>query len=157
MIRRSKAVDEEAPGADLARVPEEQTVRLLKLLLEASTCGDDPDPAAPLELGQIPPEQGRLAHDAVGRHLEQDDEAGLVVIVRTPVDELDAECRLARPGGAFDEDQVPAWNPARQDRIEALDPGSGQVEIRHWLPSGDGARSSPSPKRWRRSVRTDAP
>ena len=75
-----------------------------------------------LQRRQVPPEPRRVAHELVGRDLEQHDDAGLVELAGAAIDELGAQRRLAGADRAFQQNDVAARNPAREDGIEPAIP-----------------------------------
>src|SRR5688500_17882801 len=86
------AVHKNAAGAYLRCLFEEHAVCLLKLLGEhLARREDDLELARALERQEIPSQLRRVTDDLVGRHLEQDDDAGLVELRGTLIDELDAQ------------------------------------------------------------------
>ena len=133
--RAGHAVHEDAPGADRRRLFEEQAVCLLQLLGEhLAGREDDLELARALERRQIPPELRRVADDLVGRHLEQDDDAGLVELSGAAIDELDAQRRLARADRAFEQNEIAARNAACQDGIQPADTCLDQIAVCHHHP-----------------------
>ena len=75
-----------------------------------------------LQRRNVPPEPRRIAHEFVRRNLEQHDNARLVEQGGAAIDELDAERRLPAPDRAFQERDVAARDPLRQDGIEPAIP-----------------------------------
>ena len=133
---RDDSVDEHPPRADRRRLLEEEAVRLLHLLLEDLARGeDDLQPVLALELRQVPAESRRVARQLVGRHLEQDDEAGLVELAGATIDELHAQSRLPGADAAFDQDDVAARDAAIEDAVEPGDPGLNQTAFQSWFQS----------------------
>jgi len=110
----------------------EQAVGLLQLLTEdRPRREDDPQPPVSLERAQVPAESRCVAHELLGRDLEEDDYSGLVELARASADELDAQGRLAGPDGALEQDDVLSRDPTGQNAIEAVDPGLYKVTFDH--------------------------
>ena len=129
---RHEAVDEDAACSDRGRLVEEEAIGLLDLLLEhLPRREDDLEPALALERGQVPAEERRIANELVGGDLEEHDDPGLVELGRAPVDELHAQGRLPRPGGALDQHDAAAQETAGQDVIQPRDAGLDEVPFRH--------------------------
>ena len=127
-----ETVDEDPARADRRGLVEEKAVGLLDLLLEHLTRReDDLEPPLPLELGQVPAEQRRVADELVGRHLEEHDEAGLAELGGAPVDELHPQGRLPRPGPALHQDDAATQETAGQDVVQPCDAGRDEIPLRH--------------------------
>ena len=126
------AVHEDASGAYLRRLFEEQTICPLQLLREhLAGREDDFEFVSVLERREIPPQTRRIADELIGRHLEQDDDAGLVELTGATIDELDAQRRLARPDRAFEKNEVAARNSVCQDGIQPANTCLDQIAVRH--------------------------
>src|SRR5262245_47470122 len=126
------AVNKDPPCPDLRRFVQQEAVRMLKLLVEDLTRGEDYlQPVSLLELRKVPAEHGRVSDDFVGGYLEQHDQTWLVELGGAAVNELEAQRCLARSDGSLRENDIAAGNATAQDRIEAENAGSDEVPLRH--------------------------
>jgi hypothetical protein len=126
------SVDEDARRPDGGGLLEEKAVRLLHFLPEdVARREHDLQSPASLELMQVPAQAGRVARELVGRNLEQNDHPGLIELAGAAIDHFDAKRGLAGSDGAFQQDDVAAWNAASQDGIQSGDSGPNQVGSLH--------------------------
>jgi hypothetical protein len=102
------AIDEQALGAHLGGGVQEQAVGRAQLLAEHLGAGEDElQPVLLRQALQVPPERRSVADELAGGHLEGDHEAWLLEVGDAPVDEFQAQERLAGAGGAFHQDHIP--------------------------------------------------
>ena len=141
-----EAIHEDPPRADLGGLRKELAVGLLKLLLEELPCGEDHlQSPVPLELAQVPPEQGRVANELVRGYFEENDHPRLVELAGPAIHELDPERRLSRSRRTRDQDDVPSRKPAEKNFVEPFDPCLDEIWFRHEAPLGafEGLRTPP--------------
>ena len=124
VAQQSNAVDKDAFGAHFERGLEQQAIGRPHLLIQHFGTGkDDLQLLLLLQFMKVPAEGGCVADEFVRAGFKHHNDAGLVKLGDSPIDELHAEQSLAAARRTLHQDHIGSGNTAHQDGIEAGDTG----------------------------------